>query len=179
MKNLILSCLLLMLSVACHSQGETQPMDGLPHGLFTPVEFTKLTVATNVEDANVLTWYTASEFNNSHFTIQSSTSGSNWDIIGTVPGYGTTRIPQKYVFTDYSKITGPLYYKLNQYDYDGNTTQLAIIQTSGFNDYTNLYGFRLQGRVQSIQNITYNSTINLMFVNTDKRSYKLYVPSGY
>jgi hypothetical protein len=79
--------------------------------------------SANNDDANViLTWQTASEQNNSHFSIEKSTDGSNFLEIGREEGQGTTLETPEYQFTDFAPSTGVSYYRLRQIDFDGNFT---------------------------------------------------------
>ncbi|SOD12804.1 T9SS type A sorting domain-containing protein [Pedobacter xixiisoli] len=83
----------------------------------TPV---KLLSFTGKEAANGvrLSWSTASEQNNSHYEIYRSTDVQNFTKIGTVKGNGTTNEVLNYSFTDLSPLSGTVYYKLRQVDFD-------------------------------------------------------------
>jgi PKD repeat protein len=77
----------------------------------------------------VLTWATAMEINNSHFEIQRSTDGIHFTTIGTVKGNGNSSSPINYSFTDENPFHGGNYYRLVQYDFDGqteNSNMLAV-----------------------------------------------------
>ncbi len=65
-----------------------------------------------------LIWSTASEQNNSHFEIYRSADGQNFAKIGSVKGNGTTNEVLNYSFTDLSPLSGTVYYKLRQVDFD-------------------------------------------------------------
>lgn len=83
-----------------------------------PVELISFTAT--LSGANVqISWATASETNNDFFTLERSSDGQNWEIIGEVSGAGTTNIRQAYTFTDMNPIPGMSYYRLKQTDYDG------------------------------------------------------------
>ena len=66
-----------------------------------------------------LTWSTATEQNNAHFTVQTSTDGQNWRDIGRVAGSGTTNTVQEYTFTHTDPAPGNNYYRLRQEDFGG------------------------------------------------------------
>lgn len=86
-----------------------------------PVELVYFTA--NKDDANVtLTWQTASEQNNSHFSIEKSTDGYIFLEIGQEEGQGSTLETTEYQFTDFAPSTGVSYYRLRQVDFDGNFT---------------------------------------------------------
>ncbi len=67
---------------------------------------------------NLLTWRTASENKNSHFDMECSNNGSDFEKIGTVKGNGTTQQMQDYEFLD-TRPEGLHYYRLRQVDFDG------------------------------------------------------------
>jgi hypothetical protein len=83
-----------------------------------PVEM--LSFSSNcVEDGVLVTWITASEINTSHFNLQKSRNGFDWNIISTIGAAGNSTQSITYNFTDTNVINGPTYYKLNQFDFNG------------------------------------------------------------
>ncbi|MFN3405562.1 MAG: T9SS type A sorting domain-containing protein [Cytophagaceae bacterium] len=81
---------------------------------------------------NILHWSTASEINNSHFIIQRSSDGENFETIGKVDGNGNSNIVRHYAFTDYQTGNENYYYRLVQFDFDGkNETSKVISISSG------------------------------------------------
>ncbi len=83
-----------------------------------PVELTSFTA--NAVDGNVLLrWETATEINNSGFQVERKTSGSEFSVIGFVPGFGTTTEPRSYSFSDQNVQAGNYTYRLKQIDFDG------------------------------------------------------------
>ena len=72
--------------------------------------------AEKIGDQALLTWTTALEFNNSHFIIQRSADGINFEDIGKV--YSKKSTPNAYNFTDNKPNKGINYYRLKQVDYD-------------------------------------------------------------
>lgn len=84
-----------------------------------PVSLTSFTAVTANQTVK-LKWQTASEMNNSGFSVQRSDDGSShWKQIGFVKGSGTTSTPNTYNFTDQSPNAGVNYYRLDQQDFDG------------------------------------------------------------
>jgi hypothetical protein len=67
-----------------------------------------------------LNWSTAMEINCDHFTIERSTDGFNYDYLGSVKGNGNSNTLASYQYSDYSPIVGANYYRLKQYDFDGD-----------------------------------------------------------
>jgi len=66
-----------------------------------------------------LSWSTASEINNDYFTIERSKDAKNYDIIGTVLGAGNSNNRIDYYENDNTSISGTVYYRLKQTDYNG------------------------------------------------------------
>jgi hypothetical protein len=85
-----------------------------------PVELTSFT-AEQTASGILLKWTTASELNNSGFNIE-RLSSNFWEDIGFVNGFGTTTSAKQYSFTDNSPLSGSIYYRLKQLDFDGSFT---------------------------------------------------------
>lgn len=66
----------------------------------------------------ILDWQTATEVDNSGFSIEKST-GTTWEAIGFVEGSGTSNSPKYYSFTDPNPWYTKSYYRLKQIDNDG------------------------------------------------------------
>jgi hypothetical protein len=69
----------------------------------------------------ILTWQTAQEQHVNHFEIQKSFDGKNFQAIGQVKAKNVLT-KNDYHFTDNSLLRGATYYRLQQFDDDGNTT---------------------------------------------------------
>ncbi len=76
-----------------------------------------------------LHWATATEQDNSHFIVEKSTDGRNFQEIGKVDGQGTTAEEQYYSFIDKRLRSEKTYYRLKQVDYDGtySYSNIAVI----------------------------------------------------
>ena len=92
-----------------------------------PVEFIDFD-AEHFDDHVLLTWSTASEFNNQYFEIQKSIFGKEFIPIAEVSGNGTTNEIQHYHFKD-NEVSPSAFYRLKQIDYDGTYTYSKIIRT--------------------------------------------------
>ncbi len=80
-----------------------------------------------VDSGYELKWSTASEINNSHFEIERSASGEQFENIGSVSGNGTTNEVVHYTFFDRNPLRGTNLYRLKQVDVDGNFVHTEII----------------------------------------------------
>lgn len=83
--------------------------------------------AQAVGDDILISWSTATEFNNSHFTLERSKDGLEFRELAQVAGKGTSSIRQDYSFTDSNPSLGLSYYRLSQTDYDGTTEVFKAI----------------------------------------------------
>jgi hypothetical protein len=73
------------------------------------------------------------EVNNDHFTLERSSDGMHYSVIGTVPGKGDNNQPADYSFTDQSPGQGNNYYRLTQTDRDGQSRILGtrMVEVAG------------------------------------------------
>jgi len=91
-----------------------------------PVELVSFTA--NKTDAGILlSWKTATETNNSGFSIERSRDENNFAPIGFVSGKGTTTEPTNYSFIDSKIESGKYYYRLKQIDFDGSFEYLNVV----------------------------------------------------
>jgi hypothetical protein len=86
-----------------------------------------------------ISWATASETNNHHFTLERSCDDMNhFATIATIQGAGNSSSLKTYSFTDTDFPGDVCYYRLSQTDNDGITTQFNVVAAScelntGFN----------------------------------------------
>lgn len=74
-----------------------------------------------------LLWKTASETDNSHFTVQRSSDASKFEDIAVLDGKGNSNNLHPYRFVDTNPLKGISYYRLKQTDFDGTSTNSTII----------------------------------------------------
>ena len=92
----------------------------------TPINLTTFT-GNKIEKNVQLNWSTATEKNNSHFNIQRSNDGMNFENITKVMGKGNSSAINNYLHTDINVPNNNLYYRLQQVDVDGKSTLSAVI----------------------------------------------------
>ena len=86
-----------------------------------PVELESFTASAN-ENSVTLNWSTATETNNSGFSVERKTPlDERWIEVGFVPGFGTTTERKSYSFSDANLSMGSYSYRLKQIDFDGTT----------------------------------------------------------
>jgi hypothetical protein len=91
----------------------------------TLTSFSATQKATRVQ----LRWTTAMEKDNSHFDVQRSTDGRNFETIERVPGQKQSTQPTAYSSFDSNMptVTGPIYYRLCQVDEDNTKTYSSVV----------------------------------------------------
>ncbi len=82
---------------------------------------------TYVNHYNQLNWKSLTETNNSHYIIDHSTDGMLWNSIGTAQGAGNSLLEQYYTFKHYEFSDSYNYYKLTQYDFNGDSQTFDIV----------------------------------------------------
>ena len=92
-----------------------------------PIELYRFEVKPN-SYYNLLEWETLSENNNSHFIIYNSEDGYNWEEIGRIKGSGNSNQNISYKYEHNYKYNSN-YYKLVQFDYNGDFEEFDIIYT--------------------------------------------------
>ena len=116
--------------------------------LALPVTLSSFAAICNEAGSEVdVRWSTASEQNSSHYTIERSFDGMNWDILGSVNAAGNSTTSLNYELTD-ADVRGRsiIYYRLNQYDLDGvseifgPTSAECLNGTEGFELFPNPAG---------------------------------------
>jgi hypothetical protein len=98
-----------------------------------------------------LTWQTASEFNSSHFDVEKSRDGENWQVLTTLPSAGTSNELITYQTTDQNATDGNNYFRLRQVDIDGQeklynpiNVSCSEVTTGYFSSFPNPSGSAFQ-----------------------------------
>ncbi|MDH3269227.1 MAG: choice-of-anchor D domain-containing protein, partial [Ignavibacteria bacterium] len=101
-----------------------------------PVELSSFT-GYGLNGKVVLNWSTATEINNTGFEIERR-SNNIWEIIGFIPGSGTTTEIRSYSFVDENVSSGNFSYRLKQIDFSGQFqySDLIEIEVSSPNEYS-------------------------------------------
>ncbi|RYG16951.1 MAG: T9SS type A sorting domain-containing protein, partial [Chitinophagaceae bacterium] len=89
-----------------------------------PVTFDYFT-AVKAGSTAKLTWKTLAETNSSHFLIERGSSPSNFTFLTRQNASGTTVVPSIYNYVDQNPLAGVNYYRLVQFDYNGDRKILA------------------------------------------------------
>jgi hypothetical protein len=86
--------------------------------------------AENFSSKNEIYWTTATERNNSFFTIERSTDLQHWIKIATIDGAGNSSHEINYSIWDENPLIGIQYYRLSQTDFDGTTTTFEPVSVN-------------------------------------------------
>ena len=100
---------------------EINPYQSLPVEL---INFDAAIIGSTV----VIKWSTATETNNSGFSIERKSVNSEYAEIGFIPGFGTTTEPKSYSYTDSKILTGKYNYRLKQIDFDGSFEYSDVVE---------------------------------------------------
>jgi hypothetical protein len=101
---------------------------------------------TKLPKSNYLKWATATEYNSSHFVVEKSTDGWEWQSIGQLDAAINSTQEQQYNLTDNYVIPVINYYRLKQYDIDGENKEYGPIAINNTKDiklidrYINILG---------------------------------------
>jgi hypothetical protein len=115
-----------------------------------PVELVSFTGACD-NGVISLTWQTASEFNSSHFDVEKSRDGENWQLLSKIASAGTSNELISYQTADHNAIDGNNYFRLRQVDIDGTekvydpiNVSCAEVTTGYFSSFPNPSGSAFQ-----------------------------------
>lgn len=92
-----------------------------------PVELISFDADCISRDNVSLTWKTANELHNDHFTIERSVDAFHWIDLKNFPAGNSSASIQSYSFTDFSAQGELLYYRLKQTDHDGHYKHSGIV----------------------------------------------------
>ncbi|MFK7771715.1 MAG: YHYH protein [Saprospiraceae bacterium] len=74
-----------------------------------------------------LKWETASEINNSHFEVEKSSDGANFEFLEKIASHQNSQIQQTYHFYDFDLFNEHQYYRLKMIDLDGEYEYSNIV----------------------------------------------------
>ena len=119
-----------------------------------------------------LNWTTALELNNDYFIVEKSVDNVHFEAIGKIKGKGNSNIVSNYNLTDFDAIktsanNGILFYRLNQFDFDGQNAKSDVIIVKISKDGNNQLEafpnpFENNITLMINSNSTSNATINII-----------------
>ncbi|MFC0773268.1 zinc-dependent metalloprotease [Terrimonas alba] len=96
-------------------------------GVILPVTLTEFTGRLNTDQDALLSWTTASEFNNRQFDLETSRDGINFSLLATIGSQGNAAATQEYSYLHIKPGSGVNYYRLKQIDWNGDFEYSKII----------------------------------------------------
>jgi len=81
---------------------------------------------TKVNESALISWFTSTESNSSHFNIERSADGSAFTTIGSVNAAGNSNGKLNYSYTDGTPLTGKNFYRLKSVDKDSRSSYSAV-----------------------------------------------------
>lgn len=134
-----------------------------------PVELLSFNASCSEQDVN-LAWSSASEYNSSHYVIERSRDGQSWKNIGSVQAAGNSTSVLNYSLNDANVQNELVYYRLVQFDKDGEFKMYPAISlecgndgNSGFVLAPNPYSVAYELNLKALSNL--DGAFNLTFVN--------------
>ena len=116
------------------SRTATLPDIGADEIIITPlpVELNNYAIQCADDNTNLrtITWTTASEFNSSHFNIERSRDGMNWEVVYTVQAAGNSIQNSDYSFTEDFFNQEIAYYRIVQFDLNGFSKSYGALASS-------------------------------------------------
>lgn len=126
-----------------------------------------------VNNQPVLSWSTATEFNDKGFAIERSKDGKIFTQIGFVNGAGSTTQRKDYSYTDASSGdigVATCYYRLKQIDLDGKTSYSNVIPLSLKNALDwKIYPNPVKDKITIALNLTTDTKVNVQVISKDGR----------
>jgi hypothetical protein len=115
-----------------------------------PVVWLDIDVITLNHGTNLLTWSTAQEIDNSHYSIERSIGNTEFSEIGTTPGRGTVTEISEYEYHDNIVTTEAVYYRVKQTDFSGeyDYSRTVVISQSPDNGKISLSPNPASGTIQ-------------------------------
>lgn len=102
-----------------------------------PVSLISFTYKCNYNGVQ-LQWVTATETNNSYFTVERSMNAVDWEKIAVINGAGNSNSLKPYSYQDIQAAKGRFFYRLNQTDYNGQNKYSNVIVAACNNNKQNI-----------------------------------------
>lgn len=140
-------------------------------GCFLPIELINFGIK-EFENYNLLFWETATEINNDYFILEKSYDGINFYQLGKIKGAGTSYFKNTYSFIDGNITNDIVYYRLKQFDFNGESKVVGLIDVKRTSKILN--GFNVEiipnpsdAFIDVIINYFKESIINISIINLD------------
>lgn len=118
--------------------------------LSLPISLVKFS-ADKIEEKVKLSWTTAMEINNDKFLVEKSIDGKNFEFVSEIKGAGNSKEINNYSIEDNKPYNGNSYYRLSQYDFDGNYKTFTPVLVNKVGEL----------KIQSISNVIEEGSVHL------------------
>lgn len=154
--------------------------DGFREFSILPVNLTSFYI--NKSGQNIqLTWSTDKEMNNSHFEVERSFNGINWEKIAIIFGAGNSSSTNNYSYNDKNISSPVVYYRLRQVDIDGRSAYSSIktIRIGETISAVKIYGFEKTVVIDINSSIKSNIIVSVINNSGQVVSQKTYSNPSY
>lgn len=134
----------------------------LPNDFSLPIQLIMFE-GENKNTYNLLSWSTASESNNSYFTLERTINGTEYIEIVRLNGAGTSSSIVNYEYSDNDFENEINYYRLTQTDYDGKSESFSLISINNLQPsksilkIVNIYGQEVGNDYLGLRVIHFNN----------------------
>ena len=97
-----------------------------------PVDLLSFTAKVQLDQKVLLNWSTASETDNSHFVIERTQDGNNFELIDIISGAGSSERQVNYSYVDRNPLIGRSFYRLKQVDFSGEFEYSELVGINVF-----------------------------------------------
>jgi hypothetical protein len=139
----------------------------LPDGSL-PIKLLSFKVLEGIQ-YNTISWATALEINNDYFSLERSFDGFNFESIGNISGNGNSSGIHHYAFKDLDFKYPTLYYRLVQFDFDGENSTSELVKVSRnivLQEEINVFPNPFNGELMHIElDLSKHSAVDVKLVN--------------
>ena len=130
-----------------------------------PIELTYFDAVCD-EGRILCKWSTASETNNDFFTIERSRDGEYFENVSTIEGVGNSNKVNTYRFADEGFLSGTIYYRLKQTDFDGKSeySEIRVVSCEGKNN---------RGNTIEVYPNPFESNVMMEFIGNSEQDYQV------
>lgn len=127
-----------------------------------PVELLRFDVSCQVQN-RVISWSTATETNSDYFVVERSFNGINFHEIAQVQGAGNSNVVNNYSTVDDEFISGNIYYRLKQVDFDGTAKvfDIQVVNCDGENQIVLVKPNPFKEIIEIVASIDGNSRVDI------------------
>jgi hypothetical protein len=150
--------------------------------IVVPVKFVAYNVSVLSNGQTLVKWTTTEENNASHYNIERSTDGFNWQGIGQVAAAQQYSVLNNYSYTDKELANNIAYYRVKQVDIDGHFiyTSIKSIRANATKPEVKIFSIGGNVVIEFSKEIRGKATAQLISISGQVISQQTsYQPSGY